>query len=66
MIRFRLEEILLEKNKSKYWLSKQTGLAENNIYKICRNDSKQIKLETIEKICAALNCKVEDLIDLKI
>lgn len=61
MIRFKLDEILEEKNKSRYWLAKETGIDINSITKIYKNKSSQIKLETIVKITKALGCELNDL-----
>ena len=36
MIRLKIKQILQEKNKTAYWLSKQTGISANNIGKICK------------------------------
>jgi len=65
MIIFKLEQILHKINKTRYWLSKETGIDNNTLAKIYKNESKQIKLETMEKICIALDCNITDLIELK-
>lgn len=59
MIIFKLDKVLEERGKTKYWLSKQTGIDNNTLGKIYNNESKQIKLETLDKICEAL-----DIIDI--
>lgn len=61
MLKLRVDEILNEQGKSMYWLSKVTGIAPNNIGKICSGETKNIRLDTIEKICKALDCPVSDL-----
>lgn len=65
MVHFTLDKILIEKNISKYWLSKQTGIDNNTLAKIYNNESKQIKLETLDKICIALDCNINDLVVFK-
>ena len=62
MLKFQLEKILLYKMKTKYWLSKQTGIDNNTLAKIFNNQSKQIKLETLDKMCDSLHCELSDLI----
>lgn len=62
MLSLRVNEILLEKNKTAYWLSKQTGISPNNIGKICNGETTNIRLDTIEKICKALECTPNDII----
>jgi putative transcriptional regulator len=66
MVYFTLDIILNEKNLTKYWLSKQTGIDNNTIAKIYNNESKQIKLETIDKICIALSCDINDIVKFNI
>ena len=65
MVVFKLDKILHKMNKTRYWLSKETGIDNNTLAKIYNNESKQIKLETLEKICVALDCNITDLIEIK-
>lgn len=60
MVKFRLKEILEEKGRTKYWLSKQTGINNNALDRIYRNDTAQIKLETIYKITEALDVDIHE------
>lgn len=64
MIKFILDKALNSKDKTKYWLSKQTGIDNNTLGKIYDNKAKQIKLETLDKICKALNCKLTDILEI--
>lgn len=62
MLRFQLDKILIYKMKTRSWLSKQTGIDNNTLAKICNNEAKEIKLEILETICDALHCELCDLI----
>ena len=62
MVHLRVDEILKEQDKTAYWLAKQTGIAQNNILKICNGETSTIRFETIEKICKTLNCTPNDII----
>lgn len=62
MLTLRINEILQEKGKTPYWLSKQTGISPNNIGKICNGETINIRLDTIEKICKVLECTPNDII----
>jgi len=62
MLKFQLDKVLIYKMKTKYWLSKQTGIDNNTLAKIYNNKSKQIRLETLDKICVSLHCELSDLI----
>lgn len=61
MITIKIKDILQEKDKTQYWLAKQTGISPNNIGKICNGETTNIRLETIEKICKALECTPNDI-----
>lgn len=63
MVKFKLAELLEQKKITRYRLCKDTGIDTNNIKKICDNNSKQIKLDTINTICNYLNCELTDLIE---
>lgn len=61
----KINIILEQQNKSMYWLSKVTGISYKNIHNLCNEDNpiKSIKLNTIDKICTALNCTPNDLFE---
>ena len=60
MIKFRLTEVLKEKGKSQYWLAKEMGMDESQLYRIRK--SKGIQWATLDRICEALSCEPTDLI----
>lgn len=62
MLSLRVNEILQENNKTPYWLSKQTGISPNNIGKICNGETTNIRFDTMEKICKALDCTPNDIV----
>ena len=61
-MRFKIDNILKERKLSRYQLSKQTGISEHALGRICRNETSSIEFSTIEKICKALNCTPNDII----
>lgn len=61
MLLLRINEILEQQGKTPYWLGKQTGISQNNIGKICNGETSTIRFDTLEKICIALNCSINDL-----
>ncbi|MBR1689891.1 MAG: helix-turn-helix domain-containing protein [Oscillibacter sp.] len=61
MIKFRLQEILDQKGKSRYWLSRQTGISHQNLTKMANHKTKAVRLETIEILCQVLECTPNDL-----
>jgi putative transcriptional regulator len=62
MIILRLDELLTERNLTAYALAKKTGLHQSVISKIRRNESQALRLDVLDKLCAALECQPGDLI----
>ncbi|MFC7801061.1 helix-turn-helix domain-containing protein [Bacillus subtilis] len=70
MIRFKLDQVLREKDKTMYWLSRKTEIRPNTISQWVNNEHlvedkkvKTIKVEALNKICKVLHCKLEDIIE---
>lgn len=63
-LKINLNELLKEKNKTAYWLSKETGLSQQNIGLLKNGKTKSIRFESILKICIALDCEVGDLFEI--
>ena len=61
MLKLIVNEILESKGKTPYWLGKQTGISQNNVGKICNGETSTIRFDTLEKICDALDCSIEEL-----
>jgi putative transcriptional regulator len=62
MIILKLDELLTERNLTAYALAKKTGLHQSVISKIRRNESQALRLDVLDKLCAALECQPGDLI----
>ncbi len=58
----KLREILNQKNKSIYWLNKETGIASSTLSRICNNKTSSIEFSVLDKICDALDCEVSDIL----
>ena len=57
-------DVMLARRKMKSKaLAAEIGITEANLSKFKSGNIKGIKLETLEKICRALDCKPGDLID---
>lgn len=59
----KIAELLETKGKTKYWLSKETGITYPNLDKLIKNETTSIKFEFLEKICKALECELTDIIE---
>jgi len=44
-------------------LSRETGIAKNALSDLYHEKTKGIQFDTLQKICAALNCTVADLLE---
>jgi len=62
MITLKLGELLTERSLTAYALAKKTGLHQSVISKIRRNESQALRLDVLDKLCAALECQPGDLI----
>ena len=65
MIKMRVQEILEQKNKSRYWLVKEMQTTYKTVNKICDNTLSGLQLDTIEKLCAILDCSPNDLFEIE-
>ena len=64
-IRFALDEVLAEKNISRYMLAKLTQTHYQTIDNYYKNKVKRYDSFVLEKMCAALDCDICGIIELK-
>lgn len=62
MIYVRVNEILKEKNKTKYWFIKNMEGGYQSLSHLIDNNTTGIKFETLEKMCKVLECEPGDII----
>lgn len=62
MIYVRINEILKEKKKTKYWFIKNMEGGYQSLSHLMDNTTTGIKFETLEKMCKILNCEPGDII----
>lgn len=60
---FKIDQVLEEKNISKNKLEKEANFKRTLLNSYCNNKFKRIDLETLERICFALDCKLEDIME---
>lgn len=58
---FRIDDILKEKGKTRYWLYIQLGLSYQNFKRLIENQTGAIKFENLKAICDILECTPNDL-----
>ena len=57
----RLWKLLIDKNMNKSQLRDAAGISTNAVAKLGRNEA--VSLETLEKVCSALDCNIEDVLE---
>ncbi len=63
VVEFQLKQVLKDNGeKSLYWLSKETGIAYNTLHSLSKGDKIDVRISTVQRICNALNCELDDLI----
>ena len=62
MIKFdKLWETMEKKGVSTYWLREKCGIDRKTIRRLHANEN--IETKTIDKLCTALDCKIEDIVE---
>ena len=60
MIKFdKLWSTMEQKKVSTYWLREKCGIDSKTVRRLKANDN--IETKTLNKLCSALNCKLEDI-----
>lgn len=62
MIKYRVDEILNEIERTPYWLSKESGISYPTIDSIVKNTAKGVKFDVLYKICKVLGKKPGDIL----
>ena len=61
VMHFRIDEILAEKGKTRYWLYIQLGISYQNFKRLIENETTAIKFENLKALCDILECTPNDL-----
>lgn len=59
----KLWKLLIDKKMTKTELREKVGFSTNTLAKLSKNES--VTVATLEKICLYLDCKIEDIIEIK-
>ncbi len=60
-MKLMINDILKEKKKTKYWLSKELGITKVNALRLANCKTQLIHFSLIEKLCDVLECTPNDL-----
>lgn len=60
-MKVKIDEVLTARGKTRNWLAEETGIAYNNLKKLCDGNTVSVNFEIADKICSALNCNISDI-----
>ncbi|HEY6327844.1 MAG TPA: helix-turn-helix transcriptional regulator [Blastocatellia bacterium] len=63
-VRLRIDELLGVRGRSAYWLARQLGMGDGNLYKYRKGQVKALNLELLARMCEILDCQPGELIEL--
>ncbi len=63
MVRCYLSRIMGERRMKIVDVARETGLHRNTITLLYNETATRVDLETIDRLCALFNCKIEDLFE---
>lgn len=63
MVKLRIEEILKEQGKSKYWLNQHLQMCYRNFNNLVTNNTSSVRFDTLDKLSKALGVPVQELFE---
>ncbi len=64
MIEIRIDQLLEERGRTFYWLSKETGISHTTLWRLKKGRAVGINFPTLEQICRTLSCQPGDVLKL--
>ena len=64
MIEIRVDEVLEERGRTFYWLSKETGISHSTLWRLKKGKALGINFATLDRICQMLSCQPGDVLKL--
>ena len=62
-IKIKLDELIKEKGISKNKLSHRAEMQRTQIHQYCSNEITRLDTAVLARLCATLNCRLEDLLE---
>lgn len=62
MIKLRLMEMLEERERTLYWLCKQTGIRYATIWQMGKGEVARLNMDALDRICEVLECQPGELL----
>ena len=63
MIKNKLSEIMGRRRMNMAEVAREAGLTHVTVFRIYHEKTKTTELETLDKLCNALNCRVQDIFE---
>ena len=60
-MKVRIDELLQERGRTRYWLAKEVGTSYASMANICKGNTTSIRFDILEKICSSLDCTPNDI-----
>ena len=64
MIKVQIDRLLRERERSFYWLAKETGVSHTTLWRLKKDKAQGITFNTLQRICEALKCQPGDILKL--
>jgi putative transcriptional regulator len=64
MMEIRLDQLLAARERTFYWLAKETGISHTTLWRLKKGKALGINFDTLVKICTALECQPGDVMTL--
>lgn len=61
-VEIRLKQLREARNFSQFELAKRTGMSPQNIQKLEQGRAKGVQLDTLDKLCEALDCEIQEIL----
>lgn len=61
-VEIRLKQVRESRGLSQFELAQKTGMSPQNIQKLEQGRAKGIQLDTLDSLCSALECEIQDLL----
>ena len=65
MIRVQIDQLLKERQRSFYWLAKETGVSHTTLWRLKKDKAQGITFNTLERICETLKCQPGDVLKVR-
>lgn len=63
-MRIKIDSVLQDRGKSRYWLSQQLNCSYQSLVKLCNGETSSISFDLMSRICITLKCTPNDIFDL--